>query len=217
MISHANDTRSNETCRRLLAAASEEFARRGFSNARIRSIVDAARVNLAAVNYYFGGKAGLYRATLAYLAAEMPRAGLPRAVRGRKPEERLERRVFAILERFIGASRPSPLGRILAYEAMDPTGSLESLLEDTMRPELKRLHAILREIAGREVDDAKLTHAALGILGQCVLYLYAGPAIERISPSLGHGDDTCRFLAAQITDFSLGGVERLKRASVGQK
>ncbi len=217
MISPANVAHDNETCRRLLAAASEEFARRGFANARIRSIVDTARVNLAAVNYYFGGKAGLYRATLAYLAGEVRPSGSRKAGRGRKPEERLERRVFAILERFIGAARPSPLGRILAYEAMDPTGSLESLLEDTMRPELKRLHVILREIAGREVDDAKLTHAALGILGQCVLYLYARPAIERISPSLGRGDDTCRFLAAQITDFSLGGVERLKRASVTEK
>lgn len=217
MISPANAAHDNETCRRLLAAASEEFARRGFANARIRSIVDTARVNLAAVNYYFGGKAGLYRATLAYLAGEMRPSGSRKAGRGRKPEERLERRVFAILERFIGAARPSPLGRILAYEAMDPTGSLESLLEDTMRPELRRLHAILREIAGREVDDTKLTHAALGILGQCVLYLYAGPAIERITPSLSRGDDTCRFLAAQITDFSLGGVERLKRASVTQK
>jgi AcrR family transcriptional regulator len=217
MSSHANVAHSNETCRRLLAAASEEFARRGFANARIRSIVDAARVNLAAVNYYFGGKAGLYRATLAHLAGEMHPADSPQAMRGRKPEERLERRVFAILDRFIGAARPSPLGRILAYEAMDPTGSLESLLEDTMRPELRRLRAILREIAGSEVDDAKLTHAALGILGQCVLYLYAGPAIERMSPSLGRGGDTCRILAAQITDFSLGGVERLKRASVGQK
>jgi AcrR family transcriptional regulator len=211
MSSHAI-AHSNETCRRLLAAASEEFARHGFASARIRPIVDAAGVNLAAVNYYFGGKEGLYRATLHYLAAQM-HASSQKATGGRKPEERLQRRIFAILERFIGAARPSPLGRILAYEAMAPTGSLESLLEDTMRPELDRIRAILREIVGESLDDAQLTHAALGILGQCVLYLYVRPAIERISPALGRGDDTCRFLAAQITEFSLGGVERLKRAS----
>ena len=206
----------NDTCRRLLAAASEEFARHGFASARVRPIVDAAQVNLAAVNYYFGGKEGLYRATLKFLAGQM-RAPRRKALGGRKPEERLQRRVFAILHRFIGAARPSPLGRILAYEAMSPTGNLESLLEDTMRPELVRIHAILREIAGDNVDDAQLTHASLGILGQCVLYLYARPTIERISPALGRGDDTCRFLAAQITEFSLGGVERLKRAPVVEK
>lgn len=217
MVSHADNQRDNETCRRLLAAASEEFARRGFASARIRPIVDAARVNLAAVNYYFGGKEGLYRATLKYLATQMHAPATQKTLGGRKPEQRLQRRVFAILDRFIGAARPSPLGRILAYEAMDPTGNLESLLEDTMRPELDRIRAILREIAGGEVDDAQLTHAALGILGQCVLYLYARPAFERIAPSLGHGADACALLAAQITQFSLGGVERLKRASVAEK
>jgi TetR/AcrR family transcriptional regulator, regulator of cefoperazone and chloramphenicol sensitivity len=213
MLSQAHN---NETCRRLLAAASEEFARHGFASARIRPIVDAARVNLAAVNYYFGGKEGLYRATLQYLAAQMPAP--PQKTPGTKTaEERLQQRIFAILERFVGTAHPSPLGRILAYEAMAPTGNLESLLEDTMRPELARIHAILREIVGGSADEAQLTHAALGILGQCVLYLYARPAIERISPALGRGDETCRVLATQITEFSLGGVERLKRASVVEK
>ena len=215
MISHGDDQYGNETCRRLLDAAGEEFARHGFASARVRAIVDAARVNLAAVNYYFGGKEGLYRATLKHLAGQI-HAPAPRSS-GRKPEERLQRRVHAILDRFIGSARPSPLGRILAYEAMAPTGSLESLLEDTMRPELERLRAILREIAGDEVSERQLTHAALGILGQCVLYLYARPAIERISHSLGTDADACRVLAAQITEFSLGGVERLKRAPVAEK
>jgi AcrR family transcriptional regulator len=57
-------------CRRLIAAASEEFAQHGFASARVRTIAVAARVNLAAVNYYFGGKEGLYRATLSYLAGQ---------------------------------------------------------------------------------------------------------------------------------------------------
>jgi len=59
-----NDLAQREASRRLLEAASEEFARHGYAGARIRHIVDAARVNLAAVNYYFGGKEGLYLAVL---------------------------------------------------------------------------------------------------------------------------------------------------------
>jgi hypothetical protein len=125
--------------------------------------------------------------------------------------------VYAILERFIGTDRPSPLGRILAHEAMDPTGNLQSLIGDTMRPEVERIHALLREIAGPEVPEARLAHAALGILGQCVLYLYARPAIEGLSPGFSYGPETCKALAAQITEFSLGGIERLQRTLVAQK
>ena len=160
MLSDGDDLYGNDTCRRLLAAAAEEFARHGFASARIRAIVDAADANLAAVNYYFGGKEGLYRATLKHLAAQM-RTPAPKSLGGRKPEERLQRRVHAILDRFIGNARPSPLGRILAFEAMTPTGNLEPLLEDTMRPELERLRAILRDIAGDAVEERHLTHAAV--------------------------------------------------------
>jgi AcrR family transcriptional regulator len=211
------DELQNETCRRLLTAASEEFARHGFASARVRQIVEAAKVNVAAVNYYFGGKEGLYRATLRHLAARpAPKAKFSER-RGRKPEARLKRRVHAILSRFIGTDRPSPLGRILAYEAMDPTGNLDSLIGDTMRPEVERIHLLLREIAGPAVPERELAHAALGILGQCVLYMYARPTIEGLAPGFTYGPETCRFLSAQITEFSLGGIERLQRTLVTRK
>jgi TetR/AcrR family transcriptional regulator, regulator of cefoperazone and chloramphenicol sensitivity len=217
MLAH-KDEQQNEACRRLLAAASEEFARHGYASARIRQIVDAAKVNLAAVNYYFGGKEGLYRATLRHLAIRpAPPAKAVANRRGDTPEERLHRRVFAILDRFIGTERPSPLGRILAHEAMDPTRNVESLIRDTMRPEVEHIHELLREIAGPDVADTKLAHAALGVLGQCLLYLYARPTIEDLSPGFAHGQETCRSLAGQITEFSLGGIERLQRASGAQK
>ena len=217
MLAH-EDELQNETCRRLLTAASEEFARHGFASARVRQIVDVAKVNVAAVNYYFGGKEGLYRATLRHLAGRpAPAVKAASNLRGRKPEERLQRRVYAILDRFIGGDRPSPLGRILAHEAMDPTGNLESLIGDTMRPEVERIHALLREIAGPSVPERELAHAALGILGQCVLYLYARPTIEGLSPGFSYGPETCRFIAARITEMSLGGIERLQRTLVTEK
>ena len=49
---------------RLLAAASTEFAARGFAGARVDRIARRARVNKAMLYYYFHSKAGLYRALL---------------------------------------------------------------------------------------------------------------------------------------------------------
>src|SRR5262245_42964274 len=68
----ARVTRASKATReKIIKAASRAFARNGYDGASIRTIVAAADVNQAAINYHFGSKDGLYRAVLqaALLAA----------------------------------------------------------------------------------------------------------------------------------------------------
>jgi len=55
----AGDTRA-----RLIAAAREQFAARGYARTSVRSIAAAAGVNASLVNHHFGGKQGLLVATM---------------------------------------------------------------------------------------------------------------------------------------------------------
>jgi AcrR family transcriptional regulator len=201
------------TAQRIIAVASEEFARHGYASARVRQIVDAAGVNLASINYYFGGKEGLYSATLHHLASRERVEGPARNRRGQSTQERLHRQVYAILARYLGAKRPSALRRILAHEAMNPTVHLERLVEDMMRPEIENLRAIVRELAGEDASDEDVTHAAISVMGQCLCYLFSRGPIDRIFPEVTRARDACRTLARQITDFSLAGIERLRAVS----
>ena len=52
------------TRRRILDAAEQEFAARGFAGARLREIAGAARVQPALIHHYFADKSGLYEAVL---------------------------------------------------------------------------------------------------------------------------------------------------------
>lgn len=54
--------RGDEVHARILAEALKAFGRHGFRGATTRQIAEAAQVNLPALQYYFGGKEGLYRA-----------------------------------------------------------------------------------------------------------------------------------------------------------
>ena len=53
-----------ETRERLLAAGQRLFADRGFKKVTVREICREAGANVAAVNYHFGDKLGLYREVL---------------------------------------------------------------------------------------------------------------------------------------------------------
>src|SRR5688500_16766581 len=53
---------SEDTRERLLLAALRLFAHQGYAKTSTRELAEAASVNIAAISYYFGDKAGLYRA-----------------------------------------------------------------------------------------------------------------------------------------------------------
>ncbi len=55
---------SDDTKENLLRTATEAFAEKGFSGARVDEIADAAKANKAMIYYHFGSKEGLYKAVL---------------------------------------------------------------------------------------------------------------------------------------------------------
>ena len=198
----------NEIPRRLIEAAAEVFARHGYTGTRVREIVRAADVNLASVNYYFGGKEGLYAATLQQLAEERLAQSAAPTSEAVTPEQALERQVLAILRRYVDGDRDSPLGRILAHESMNPTVYFERLIVDIVRPELDRLRLVVRAVAPRKLSDEEVMHSAMSILAQCVFYLFARGAVERLHPGMLQ-EGASAALARHISAFSLAALRGL--------
>ena len=60
MATTSRDAKRALTAARILAAAQEEFARRGFDGATIRSIADRAGVHASLVMQHYGSKAALF-------------------------------------------------------------------------------------------------------------------------------------------------------------
>ncbi|MGZ3650175.1 MAG: TetR/AcrR family transcriptional regulator [Bdellovibrionota bacterium] len=60
-VPHDNE---QDTRERLLAAAAQVFAKKGFSGATVKAIADEAGCNVSLISYHFQGKEGLFRALL---------------------------------------------------------------------------------------------------------------------------------------------------------
>lgn len=208
---------------RILSAAGQEFAERGYEAATVRDICLAAGVNIAAVNYYFGDKKRLYIESVKHAhqqrAAEVP---LPEAS-GRPATERLHDFIDTTLQRMLGFSEQPWQGRLMLREVLQPTEACREMVEDYIRPHFAVLVSILDELCNGRLPQSELRRVAMSIIGQCFLYRAAGEVVGMLVPQ----DEidslhTPKQLADHITRFSLAAMgvgaplpetSRIERAS----
>lgn len=102
------------TQERILDAGLAEFSTKGYAGARVGEIAERAGVNKQLISYYFGGKAGLYRALL-----RRWREGEDQVAAGQR-ERTLPDLVTGYVARL---PRDRDLARLLAWEGLTTTGS----------------------------------------------------------------------------------------------
>lgn len=199
---------ATETRTRLLEAAGEVFAARGFRDATVREICRRARANIAGVNYHFGGKARLYSALLRSIDDEAT-ARNPYIATGpdaETPEGRLRWFVRQFLGRVFDTGRPAWHERLMAREMIEPTRALDDLVERNIRPRSRVLRSIVGDILGPDAGDALVQRCAASIVGQCLFYWHCKPIIARLMPDLGFDPANIERLADHVARFSLGGL-----------
>ena len=202
---------SADTRQRLLEAAGQVFAETGFRAATVREIVRrAGGANIAAVNYHFRDKEGLYAAVLEHFAhaavAKHPaHGGVPSDA---TPAEQLHGFVRALLLRVFDRGHQAVHGRLMAREMVEPTRALDRIVEQVIRPMYGRLCTIIKLLAGPRVPIAEIERSAKSVVGQCLFYKHCGPVIERLEGRLPDLKDV-EALATHIVAFSLRGIRGL--------
>lgn len=198
---------------RLLEAAGEVFAEKGFAKATVREICDRAGANVAAINYYFRDKEGLYREAIQHWS-EISRKNYPPDLGlGANPTaaERLGAFIRSFLFRILDKSRPGWHGKLLAREMVEPTDTLDELVESAYRPMNERLRQIVRQLGGGRLNKTEVRLCARSILGQCLYYGHARPVIVRLDPDETFEPADVERLAAHVTRFSLEAINALAK------
>jgi TetR/AcrR family transcriptional regulator, regulator of cefoperazone and chloramphenicol sensitivity len=202
--------RDRETRERLLKAAAQLFADRGFKKVTVRDICRAARANVAAVNYHFGDKTGLYREVLQLAidtmrettdAARAAGAGLP-------ADERLRRYISVSLCRAMRSGNATWISRLVNREMSDPTPTLDAIVDQAIRPRVDDLSAMIAEILRCAPDDPRVSQCVASIHAQWMLFI-PNPIASRFRAKLQLRTDDAAQLADHITTFSLAGIHAL--------
>lgn len=195
----------------LLEAAGEVFAEAGFRAATVREICHRAGANIAAVNYHFGDKEQLYRTVLqetyrAAVAKYPADLGLtPRA----KPEERLRAFVYSFLMRIFSEGPSARHGKLMAREMIEPTGALDEIVRENIRPMAGLLEDIMTGLVGRKVDAGTRRLCSMSVVSQVLFYHHCRPVVTRMFPDMKFNAAGIEKLTEHITNFSLAAIHQL--------
>lgn len=206
---------------RLMAAAGELFAERGYHRASVRDICHDAGVNVAMVKYHFGDKLGLYREVLlSCFPAEAPQAEAAHApvvvgssAQSSRPPAatRLHEFVAAQILRVRGPGAPAWRQRLLSREMVEPSPVFAMLVDRGIRPVSQQLRAIVQELLGPLFTPREVTLCCLSIVGQSLHHRHARPVIALLYPDIDYGHEGCVALAEHICRFSLAALGAMRQ------
>jgi TetR/AcrR family transcriptional regulator, regulator of cefoperazone and chloramphenicol sensitivity len=211
--------RLGDTKERLLASASELFADKGFASTTVAEICDAAGSNIAAVNYYFGGKESLYqlswRHSFARAIEAHPQNG---GVAPDAPAEaKLRGQIKALLARI---SDPNSRDFFIAqHEMVHPTGLLKEAIESETTPLRESTLALVRELLGPAASEQQVVFCEACIIGMCLHPMLIHKVRQRAgSPPLPQGIDDFEAFGDHLVQFALAGIAAVRNtASVANR
>jgi len=202
------------TRQRLLDAACELFAEKGFTKTTGKDICDRAAANIAAVNYYFGSKQNLYaeawrKAFSDSLTAHPPDGGVaPDA----PAEERLRGRIRALI---LGNADENNKSFLIADKEMaTPTRLLAQVMHECLAPLHEETTKLVRELLGPDATGRQVRFCELSILSQCMDVVrwrrfHEGHAEGGGPPPMPVGDVDA--YAEHVARFSLAGIRAVRK------
>ena len=202
LLKRAQRSDGEESRERLLHTALRLFAEKGFEKTSTREIAAAAGANIGAISYYFGDKAGLYRAVF------FEPLGNP------KDDIALfDNPAFSLREAlqglFSGFLEPLKQGEIVRQcvrlhfrEMVEPTGLWAEEIDGGIRPYHAALVAVLCRHFGLKRADDDVHRLAFSIVGLGVHMFVGSDIIEAIKPQLTATPKAIDTWAARLVNFA---------------
>jgi AcrR family transcriptional regulator len=201
-------TRPSEYTReRIIKAAVQLFAQKGYDGASIRTIVAKARANQAAINYHFAGKDGLYRAVLteAFRALTEHQVAEAESLKTASREEALRQFVRRQLRPLATRDELSRYIQIFNWETVRPSAVFRKFLSEEAAPFMGVATDLVRRFMP-QADQRTLVFAAIWLLGQCSVFVRNSEQLAGPPTELALDERSVEWLADTVSRWAMGGL-----------
>lgn len=206
---------------RLLLAAIQLFAEKGFANTSIRDLAQKAQVNVAAVSYYFKDKVGLYKAAFSKLSA-CPQANA-KSVQAHSCDQVSGQALRDILREVLkNLIEPLKQGEMMGWhlrmrmrEMLEPTGLWEQEIESEIVPAQQALEQCLCRALNLASNNERVQRLAFSITGMGIHLLVSRDVFHALHPQLLASAEAVDQYIEQLCDYAVAMVN-VEKQRLGQ-
>jgi TetR/AcrR family transcriptional regulator, regulator of cefoperazone and chloramphenicol sensitivity len=197
----------------LLLAALRLFSEKGFTKTSIRDIAHAAGANVAAISYYFGDKAGLYRAVF----TEPLGSARDDIALYNQPHFTLRQSLEGFFSSFLEPLRQGELVQLCMKlhfrEMLEPTGLWAEEIDQGIKPAHTALVTVLCRHLGLTKADDEVHRLAFSITGLALQMFLSREVVEAIRPQLFGTPEALEQWAVSLVAYAeaMVGVEMARR------
>lgn len=159
---------------KILRVAASEFSKNGYRSTTIRKICKKADVNLALINYHFGGKRKLYKEVVDYLVRKDPTFGQKIISKYENDEEwetGLYNYILTLLLKITDSSHyKSCLHKIIFREILDPSDLFAEFYNEYFIIKIEELKELLLYKINPEVNKETFDIIIFSVISQCLFY-----------------------------------------------
>ena len=200
-------TEGSDARSRLILAALRLFAEKGYEGATTRDICELAGANISAIRYYFGDKAGLYRAAFTEPMGDMPCGANAEAYAALPMPEALRRMLRDFLEPLKRGEETRLVMKLHFREMIEPTGVWQEEIDAEIRPHHEALVAMLTQYLGLAEPDADVHRLAYAIIGMPVHFFVGQDVVAVIYPQMLDGAEAVDLLAERLAGYAVSIAE----------
>ncbi len=184
---------SERTRAKIIEAAGQLFAERGFNGVTVRDIVQKADTHLGALNYHFRTKDTLYREVLLEACREASFSPEDqRQLLKLDPRKALSLLVRESLETYRQQTASNWQNVIITRECWEPSAVFGDVVEEYLKPQTDFIARTIGKIVDRPFDSPSVQFAVLTLIGLLETFGLYDHYVDAVAPGLsdyGHNNN----------------------------
>ncbi len=196
----------DNTRQQILETAGQLFADLGYGATTSKLICEECGCNLAAVNYHFGSRDGLYSNVLLESHHRIIAFNTLLDITNSSDDSRtkLSRFIDTLIDGIEINQWPS---RLLIREIMAPTVFIDELIQNEALPKFSLLKTLLSDITGIDPSDEKMSLLLLSTIAPCMLLLVGDRNnLSKVFGDFWRDEDA---LKAHVKEFLFAGLDKV--------